>query len=131
MKIITTTPVREITNLHTLCEIFNNLSFSKKLLSEVYKLLRILLTVPVTTATAERTFSVLRRLKTFLGSTMGQARLNHVLLLHIYKEKKTNIDLIKIAEEFTFVNERRKIILVLLYIYVFICCYLSWCLCGL
>ena len=90
-----TTPVKEITNLRTLCEIFNNLSFSKKLLSEVCKLLRILLTVPVTTATAERTFSVLRRLKTFLRSTMGQARLNLVLLLHIYKEKTTILILLK------------------------------------
>ena len=80
------TPIKEITSLHTLCEIFNNLSFSKKFLSEVYKLLRILFTIPVTTATAERTFSVLRHLKTFICSTMGQPRLNHVLLLHVHEE---------------------------------------------
>lgn len=86
----------------------NNLSFSKRLFSEVFKLLRIVLTVPVTTATAERTFSVLRRLKTFLRSSMGQPKLNHVLLLHVHKGRTDNIHLSKIAKEFASVNERRK-----------------------
>ena len=102
------TPLIDVTSLRTLCEMVNNLSFSKRPFSEVYKLLRNLLTVPVTTATAERTFSVLRRLKTFLRSTMGQSRLNHVLLLHVHKERTDNIDLLKIAKEFVSVNERRK-----------------------
>lgn len=35
----------------------------------------LLLTLPVSTATAERSFSVLRRLKTYLRSTMRQDRL--------------------------------------------------------
>ena len=103
-----TTPLKEVTSLRTLCEIMNNLSFSKKLFSKVYKLLKILLTVPVTTATAERTFSVLHRVKTFLRSTMGQPRLNHVLLLHIHRERTDNIDLFEIAKDFVSVNERRK-----------------------
>ena len=94
---------------------FYNLSFSKKFLSEVYKLLRISLTIPVTTATAERSFSFLRRLKTFIHSTIGQPRLNHVLLLHVHKERTDTIDILKIATEFTSTNERRKIDFVLLY----------------
>ena len=52
--------------------------------SEVRTLLHTLLTVPVTTAMIERTFSTLCHLK-ILRSTMTQPRLNHVMLLHIYE----------------------------------------------
>lgn len=86
----------------------NDLRFSQRMFSEVYKLFRILLTVPVTTATAERWFSVLRRLKTYLRSSMAQARLNHMLLLHVHKDRTDNIDLVKIAKELATVNERRN-----------------------
>ena len=44
-------------------------------------LLQILATLPVTTASAERTFSMLRRLKTWLRSTMGEQRLTGLALL--------------------------------------------------
>ena len=42
-----------------LCDTMNIISASKSMLSEVNKLLRILLTIPVTTATAERALSTL------------------------------------------------------------------------
>ena len=86
----------------------NDMTSSKCMFSEVCMLLRILLTIPVTTSTAERTFSTLRRLKTFLRSTMTQKRLNHVMLLHIYKEKTDKIDLTKVATKFVSVNDRRR-----------------------
>jgi len=38
-------------------------------------LLKVLVTLPVTTATAERSFSTLKRLKTYLRSSMGDERL--------------------------------------------------------
>ena len=44
-------------------------------------LLQILATLPVTTASAERTFSMLRRLKTWPRSTMTEDRLNGLALL--------------------------------------------------
>ena len=40
------------------------------MLPERHELLRIVLTIPITTCSAERSFSALRRLKTFLQSTM-------------------------------------------------------------
>jgi len=42
----------------------------------------LLLVVPATSATAERSFSALRWLKIYLRATMGQARLNSLLILH-------------------------------------------------
>ena len=58
--------IKEVTNIMTLCGVMNDM---KSMFSEVCMLLRILLTIPVTTSTAERTFSTLRCLKTFLRST--------------------------------------------------------------
>ena len=50
------------------------------------KLLTILCTLPVTTATAERTFSGMRRLKTYLRSTMNQTRLTGLAHLNINQD---------------------------------------------
>ena len=103
------TTIKAVSNHHTLCEILSDVPSNKSMLREVFHLLRILLTIPVTTATAERTFSCLQRLKTFLRSTMSQPQLNHVILLHIHKDKTENIDVVQIAKEFISVNDRRKL----------------------
>ena len=44
-----------------------------------------LLTRPITTATPERSLSVLRRLKTYLRSIMKEDRLSGLALMHIHK----------------------------------------------
>ena len=46
----------------------------------------ILATIPATSCSAERSFSGLRRLKTYLRSTMGQTRLNDLAILHIERQ---------------------------------------------
>ena len=76
---------------------------------EVARLLPIFLTIPVTTATAERTFSVLRRLKAFLRSSMSQPRLNHVTILHIHKERTDQLDRLEIARNFVSTNDRQRL----------------------
>lgn len=58
----------------------------------VRKLLVILSTLPVTTATSERTFSTLRRLKTYLRETMGEERLTGLALLAIHKSRPIDKD---------------------------------------
>ena len=50
----------------------------------IYKLLKILVTMPVTTCTSERSFSTLRRLKTYLRNSIGAERLNGLALLNIF-----------------------------------------------
>jgi hypothetical protein len=61
-------------------------------LKEFHKLIRLHLTIPVTTASVERAFSALNRLKNAFRSSMTQQRLNHFLLTHIYDEKLDQID---------------------------------------
>jgi len=51
-------------------------------------LLKILCIIPVTTATSERSFSSLKRIKTYLRSTMNQSRLNGLAMLNINKHIK-------------------------------------------
>jgi len=57
---------------------------------KIATLLCIFATLPVTTATAERTFSVLRQLKTYLRSVMGEERLNGLTSLKIHREISVN-----------------------------------------
>ena len=78
----------------------------KRMLAEVDKMLKIYFTIPVTTATAERSFSSLRRLKTYLRNT-SQSRLNNLFILYVHIEKTDEIDLKCIAREFVSVNQRR------------------------
>lgn len=52
----------------------------------IYNLLKILATLPVSTASAERSFSTLKRLKTHLRNTIGQERLTGLTLLNIYRD---------------------------------------------
>ncbi|KAM4678573.1 zinc finger MYM-type protein 1-like isoform 1-T2 [Discoglossus pictus] len=54
--------------------------------TETVKLLRILITTPMTTAESERCFSTLKRIKTFLRSTMSLERLNALAMLSMEKQ---------------------------------------------
>ncbi|XP_031327454.1 52 kDa repressor of the inhibitor of the protein kinase-like [Photinus pyralis] len=56
----------------------------------VCTLLKIFATLPVTTCTAERSFSTLRRLKTYLRNTMTEIRLNGLASLNIHREIPVN-----------------------------------------
>ncbi|KAK3908465.1 Zinc finger MYM-type protein 1, partial [Frankliniella fusca] len=50
------------------------------------------LVVPATSASAERSFSLLRGLKTYLRTTMTAERLNHLAVLNCYQEEVDNSD---------------------------------------
>ena len=53
------------------------------MIPEVAKAIHIYTLIPATSWTAERSFSELRRLKTYLRSTIGQSWLSSLALLHI------------------------------------------------
>jgi hypothetical protein len=55
-------------------------------------LLHLLLTLPVSVATAERSFSTLRRLKTWLRSRMTEQRLTGLALMNIHREHSVSVD---------------------------------------
>ena len=70
------------------------------MLSQVIKLIWLIQVNPASYAISERLFSAMRRIKTYLRSTMGQSRLNAVMLLYIHKEKTDQISTVDIANEF-------------------------------
>lgn len=76
---------------------------------EVTKLLQILITTPMTTAEAERCFSALERIKTFLRNAMCQERLNALAMLSIEKEMIMNMTDFnsKVIEKFVSRKNRR------------------------
>ena len=54
--------------------------------SETVALLNIIITTPMTTSEAERCFSTLKRIKTFLRNSMGQERLNALAMLSMERK---------------------------------------------
>ena len=76
------------------------------LFKEVLILARIYMASPVTSVECERSFSVLRRLKTWLRRTTGQSRLNHELILVAHSERP--VDLEDVIQDFVQLNEQRQ-----------------------
>ncbi len=80
----------------------------RKLFAQVEILLRLLIVVPATSCEAERSFSSLRRLKTWLRSTMSQNRLNNVAVCNVHQHYIDNIDIRSLVNEFVSANDRRE-----------------------
>ena len=77
-------------------------------LCHVWVLFKLLLVMPATNASSEHSFSALRRVKTYLRSTMSQKRLNHLMVLQIHQEAADELDLKAIGNEFVGDLELRK-----------------------
>jgi len=71
---------------------------------------RVLLTIPVTVASAERSFSKLKLLKTYLRSTMTQERLNDLAIIALEGEMLEKIDYEHIIEDFISKNTTRMML---------------------
>ena len=68
--------------------------------TDVVTALLLFLTLPVTVASAERSFSKLRLIKNYLRSTMGQDRLRHLALLSIEAESAEKLQMDQIIDDF-------------------------------
>ena len=66
------------------------------------------MTVPVTVAMAERSFSKLKPIKNFLRSSMSQERLSGLALLSIENKRAKNLDFRKVIQQFASARVRRK-----------------------
>ena len=77
----------------------------KVLISQVHCLVSLILVMPVTNATSERSFSALRRVKTFLRTTMTQLRLNN---LFVHSNLTDKINLVELGNEFIRSSEHRQ-----------------------
>jgi hypothetical protein len=66
------------------------------------------LTVPVTVAKAERSFSKLKLIKNYLRSTMAQERLSSLTLLSIENDRAQKINFDKVIDDFACLKAHRR-----------------------
>ena len=79
----------------------------KDFFSEVVVVAKFIYVMPAANATSERSFSALRRIKTYLRNSMSQERLNNVMLLQVHKQKTDELVLEDVAQDFVNDNEHR------------------------
>ena len=92
----------------TVSNIVSKQSVVRSMSDEVEQLVRLLLTIPASSAETERSFSSLRRLKSYLHTTMKQQRLNHCTVLHEHQAALDNLDFNEIAQDFVDKCETRR-----------------------
>ncbi|XP_060863223.1 zinc finger MYM-type protein 1-like [Metopolophium dirhodum] len=68
------------------------ITIKKEIFPNIYKMLQVALTLPVSSATCERSFSAMRRIKTLVRTSMHQERFTNLSILHIEKDVTKNID---------------------------------------
>lgn len=64
---------------------------SNSLFPNIYNILKVCATLPVTVATVERSFSTLKRIKTYLRNTTEEKRLNGLALMSIHREIEISV----------------------------------------
>ncbi|KAI3715575.1 hypothetical protein L6452_22561 [Arctium lappa] len=99
----------QLKNACTLSELCRGLQETGK--SEIYplvdRLIRLILTLPVSTATTERAFSAMKIVKTRLRSTMDDEFFKSCLLLNIEREIAASFSTDKIIDDFYSMKQRR------------------------
>ena len=94
-QIITLSSVQQVAHL-----LIVEYSAMASAFTDVVTALLLFLTLPVTVASAERSFSKLRLIKNYLRSTMGQDRLRHLALLSIEAESAEKLQMDQIIDDF-------------------------------
>ena len=87
----------------------NRLNEDFILIPNVINIIKLVAVNSPTSATAERTFSLARNLKTWLQSTMLPARFNSVVLLKFHKELIDNLNLVNVVNEFVSKETRQSL----------------------
>ena len=85
-------------------EVLDYLKMMDSCFPNVWIAYRILLTIPVTVASAERSFSKLKLIKSYLRSTMSQEILNGLTILSIEKHMLEQIDFNSLIIDFFYLK---------------------------
>lgn len=90
-------------------DVFKELSPLKEAFPTLLRLLQIALTICVSSASCERSFSALKRIKTYLRSTMLEERLVSLAVLSIEREIAQNLNLEDVIDRFCTKDKNRRI----------------------
>lgn len=99
--------IKTVTKISTICDIFNAMPMTKKACKITHDLLKYYCTVPMSSATAERSFSAMRRLKTWTRAKTGPNHLNNILFAVLHKDYMDDVNIHTVADEFIKFNEKR------------------------
>ena len=83
----------------------------KNAFTDLHRLICISLTLPVTSAGCERSFSCLRRIKNYLRNSSGDARNSNLGLLAINKQRSKALDVQRVIDIFASNHNNRRIVL--------------------
>ena len=98
-------------NISSVYEVFVEVSPLKNAFPNLVKLLQIILTIAVSTASCERSFLSLKRIKTWLHTTMTEQRLVDLAVISIERHLSTELSLDQVIIEFAGKDTNRRIIL--------------------
>ena len=83
----------------------------KEVFHELFRLGRIAVVIPVSSASCERSFSALALIKNHLRTTMGDARLSHLGVLSVESRRARSLDLDEFVRRFSSKHSNRRILL--------------------
>jgi len=109
LKVLSSIIPRNGWTLNAIVKILNKESLTvRKMLSEIIKLLELTNCIPASVASAERSFSALRRVKTYLQGAISQEWLTLLMLLHVHRDLAFQIDIDEVCQKFVSLNQERK-----------------------
>ena len=100
--------IKRVTKIDTICELICCKDCYKECLPELHKLLQLYDSVALSSATAERTFSAMRRIKSWTRSNMTANSLSNKVFANLHKQRIDNFNLETVANDFIARSERRK-----------------------
>ena len=106
LQVLSANVSEKVTNVHDIIAYLRKLSSAEqRLLSAVIVVIKLILVLPATNASSERSFSAMRRIKSYLRSTMSQGRLNHIMVLSVHKDLTDKLNLVDVANDFVSASE--------------------------
>lgn len=77
-----------------------------KVYPNLYKLLKVALTIPVSSATCERSFSAMKRIKNWLRNSMSQEKFTNLSIIHIERQISNNLCVEDVLNDFAKCDHR-------------------------
>ena len=106
LETLASTISEKVSNVFEVKQYLTQLSDAQKvLLNEIINVMKLIMVMPATNSTSERSFSAMRRVKSYDRQCMTQERMNNLMILNVHKELTEEIDLFDIAKEFISENE--------------------------
>jgi len=83
----------------------------KDVFHELFRLCKIAIVTPVSSAACERSFSALKLIKSHLRTTMGDERLSHLGVLSIESRRAKSLNMDEFLKRFSSSHKNRRIVL--------------------